>query len=189
MDKPTSQIMARVMDQLNILNDLIKDLFDTRKIKEGMLVVNKKSIHIEPVVTEAITLSEYVNGNRKVVIEGKIDNKISADRDRIIQVLTNLLTNASKFSPDDTPITVTLKEKNGEAIISVQDLGEGISESDQKHIFEAYYSPEKNGPKKGLGLGLYICSEIIKLHKGKIWVKSKLHKGSTFSFSLPLKST
>lgn len=187
MDKPTSQIMARLMVQLNVLNDIIHDLFDVRKVKEGMLVLHKKNIRVDPVVKEAVTIFGYVHPNRKIEIEGKIGKKLSADKERIIQVLTNLLQNASKYSPETSIIKVKLERKNGEAIISVQDFGDGIPASDQKHIFEAYYSLEKDQTKKGLGLGLYICAEIMKLHKGKIWVDSKLHKGSTFYISLPLR--
>lgn len=187
MDKPTSHIMARLTNQLNVLNDIIHDLFDVRKVKEGMLVLHKKTMRIDPVVKEAVTVFGYIHPNRKIEIEGKIGEKLSADKERIIQVLTNLLQNASKYSPETSIIKVKLERKNGEAIISVQDFGDGIPASDQKHIFEAYYALEKDQTKKGLGLGLYICSEIIKLHNGKIWVESKLHKGSTFHILLPLK--
>lgn len=186
MDKPTSEIMSRVILQLNVLSDMIRDLFDTRKIKEGTLAVDKEIISIDSVVSETVNLFRYIHPKNQILHEGKINKKIFADKERIIQVINNLLINAVKYSPANKIIKVSVAERNGEAVISVQDFGKGIKKSDQKHIFDAYFSPEKDGAKKGLGLGLYICSEIIRLHEGKIRVESKLHKGSTFSFSIPV---
>lgn len=135
---------------------------------------------------EAVSLFRYVHSDHHIVLEGQIDHKVSADKERILQVITNLLSNAVKFSPENKLIKVILAKKDDEAVVSVQDSGVGIKKSDQKQIFAPYFSLQKNHSNMGLGLGLHICAEIIKLHHGKIWVESKLHQGSTFSFSLPL---
>ncbi len=112
---------------------------------------------------------------------------VHSDRDRYGQVLINLLTNAMKYSPSGKQIKVTSKIKDSSLIVSVQDFGVGISKEKQPHIFERFYraNTEKD-TYPGLGLGLYISKEIVERQGGKISVKSKEGKGSTFSFSIPL---
>jgi signal transduction histidine kinase len=110
-----------------------------------------------------------------------------ADRDRIEEVLQNLLDNAIKYSPDHRKVTVACRATGDEVIISVSDMGMGIPLRDQERIFDRFQRVN-NGPTssaQGAGLGLYICHAIVEAHGGHIWVESTLHQGSTFSFSLP----
>ncbi|MFC1991729.1 ATP-binding protein [Chloroflexota bacterium] len=109
------------------------------------------------------------------------------DKGRLEQVIMNILTNAFKWTPREGTITLRAKEKDAALMVEVQDTGEGIAKENWKKIFEAYYRVE-SGEKRpaGLGLGLALCKTIIKAHRGKIWVESKVGKGSTFSFSIPL---
>ena len=115
---------------------------------------------------------------------------VKADRLRINQVLTNLITNAIKFAPLGGNINILTKKTSGKITIAVQDQGIGITKDQLQKIFERLYqvsdAQEKTYP--GLGMGLYISKEIIKRHNGKIWVESKIGKGSTFYFTLPLKN-
>ena len=124
-----------------------------------------------------------------IIEEGKAGQKVRADRDRIGQVVINLLTNARKYSPKNSKIIVKVQKNGTHAIVSVQDFGIGIAKPHQGRIFERFYQvtdvAEKTYP--GLGIGLYISSEIVRRHNGKIWVESQKGKGSTFSFSIPLK--
>lgn len=187
MDKPTGYIMSRLIYQLNVLGVLIGDLLDVRKIKEGALIIKRKYIGVDSIIDEAVTLIKYMDTKHEIVSEGSIKKRIFADKERIIQVVTNLLYNAVKYSPEGSTIYVNKVEKAGHVIISVQDSGIGIKESDKKHMFQSYFTAVKDRPSPGFGLGLYICADIIRLHNGKIWFKSKLGKGSTFYFSLPIK--
>jgi signal transduction histidine kinase len=185
MDRPTAQIMSRVMRQLNSLNTLIQDLFDVRKIKEGMLVVNKRVQKIGPLIKEAVSLMQLIANDYTISFKGDSEAKVNVDKERIIQVVTNLLNNAVRYSTENKEIRVKLTLEKDNAVVSVQDFGPGIPKANQKHIFDAYYTADQKSGKKSLGLGLYISSEIIHLHEGKIWLKSSNKKGTTFFFSIP----
>jgi len=102
-------------------------------------------------------------------------------------VLTNLLSNATKFTPKGGSIVLRARKRGSDLVIQVQDNGIGIPEEKQKRLFEPYYRAKLGkGERRGLGLGLTLCKRLVELHKGKIWVESQEGKGSTFSFSLPL---
>lgn len=116
--------------------------------------------------------------------------KLTFDPSKISEVISNLINNANKFT-EKGKIAVTSKLKDDEIVISVADTGIGISEEDQKHLFEKFFQAgrfDPNNPQEqqGSGLGLYISRNIIELHGGKMWLQSEKGKGSTFYFSLPL---
>jgi signal transduction histidine kinase len=114
--------------------------------------------------------------------------KIFADKERIGQVLVNLITNAIKYSPNANKVIITSKKTKEEILIGVQDFGMGIPKEQQTLVFERFFRSQGKKEKKieGLGLGLYIAYEIVKEHQGKMWVESVVGKGSTFYFTLPL---
>ena len=122
----------------------------------------------------------HVNGATHKVIQG--------DKERLGQVLTNLITNAVKYSPQANSVDITLSTSKKAALISVRDYGIGIAKAHQKHIFDRFYRVHDPSTKtfKGLGMGLYIACDIVKRHGGDITVQSALGKGSTFTISLPL---
>jgi len=113
---------------------------------------------------------------------------VFGDRFRVYQVITNLLTNAVKYSPKKDKIIIDAKKVGKEALVSVKDFGIGIPKDKQEKIFEKLYQVTEPDVKTfpGLGMGLYISNEIVKRHNGKMWVKSQKGKGSTFYFTLPL---
>jgi signal transduction histidine kinase len=115
---------------------------------------------------------------------------VDADREKIGQVINNLISNAVKYSPVGSTIKVGCEQVAGHVQISVADKGLGISKDDMKRLFERYYRARGNENKHiaGFGIGLYLCSEIIKGHNGRIWAESQPGKGSTFYFTLPLAS-
>ena len=112
---------------------------------------------------------------------------VMADRDRIEEVLQNLLDNAIKYSPDRREVTIACRATGDEVIVSISDVGMGISLRDQEQIFERFHrvGDGMTGSIQGAGLGLYICRAIVEAHGGRIWIENTLHQGSTFSFSLP----
>ena len=114
---------------------------------------------------------------------------IVADRDRLSQVVTNLLTNAVKYSPEESEVLLRLSQSDTQACIEVQDFGKGIADKQLPHIFDTFYrTPDAQASSKfGLGLGLAICKDIVERHGGRIWVESKVGKGSTFFVELPKK--
>ncbi len=98
----------------------------------------------------------------------------------------NLMINAAKFTPEGGTITLRADIKDGNLLVEVQDTGRGITEEDQKKLFQPYQSSDKEN-LSGLGLGLALCKNLVELHGGKIWATSQVGKGSTFSFSIPAK--
>jgi signal transduction histidine kinase len=114
---------------------------------------------------------------------------ICADRNKIAQVVNNFLGNAIKYSPNDTSIIVSYEMKKGKLRVIVQDEGIGIKPEDIAHLFDRYYRVENNNTIAGFGIGLYLSSEIIKEHGGRIWAESELGKGSKFCFELELDSS
>ncbi len=119
---------------------------------------------------------------------GSTGVEVLADRDRIIQVLINLITNAIKYSPKADKITVTTKKMGSKVEVCIQDFGPGIPKEEQEKIFERFFRSHNKAESNisGLGLGLYISTEIIRRHRGKLWVESTKGKGSKFYFSLPI---
>ena len=112
---------------------------------------------------------------------------VKADKQRLEQIILNLLTNAIKFTEEGGKIQVRLRRKGAEVIVEVEDDGPGITEEEQKRIFEPYYQVEPDRQHfTGLGLGLTVSKQLVELHGGRIWVHSGLSKSSTFAFSLPI---
>ena len=171
------------------MQKLVADLLDVSRLQTGKLLFNKEAFDLDTLLFETI---EQLQGTTKhvIVYKGKEKLLVEGDKFRIYQVLTNLLTNALKYSGESTQIQVRLQKVAGKAVISVKDFGIGIEKDQQKKIFERLYQvmddTEKTFP--GFGMGLYISKEIVKRHKGSIWVESEKGKGSTFYFSIPIKS-
>ncbi len=189
-DTRSATHLSKMDAQLNRLNTLIGDLLDVTKIESGRLQFHLSKFEIDELIKESVELMQQTTDRHHIVITGLLKKKVYADRDRLNQVLTNLLSNAIKYSPHQGEIIVKTIANVGAAIICVQDFGVGIPKASQKRIFERFYrvSGSKETTFPGLGLGLYIASEIMKRHNGKIWVESEQGKGSTFYVSLPYKN-
>lgn len=171
------------------LTQLMASFVNVYKIQNGKLSLHKKNFELEELISSIATDFQYTTKSHVVEHNKKSKIVVYADRERIAQVLINLISNAIKYSPNaDRVIVSTLVEKKI-VTISIQDFGLGIPKKEQEKIFDRFLRVKAKREKKisGLGLGLYISFEIIARHKGKIWVKSVEGKGSTFYFSLPLK--
>jgi PAS domain S-box-containing protein len=190
-DIQSSELVQKMDGQLNKLTTLINDLLDVTKIESGRILFQTGYFDINELIEE-IT-GEMQLTTSKHTIHKKLGKAISlfGDRDRIGQVLTNFISNAIKYSPQADKIIIKSTLSTDKFIISVQDFGVGIPESMKEKVFERFYrvEREKQDTFAGLGLGLYISSEIVKRHNGQVWVESEEGKGSTFYFSLPLKKT
>lgn len=182
--------VTKALDQIEKLNMLITDLLDVSKIENGKLKINKKPNDLEKLIHNTIDTILQTHENQNVKIErhiGKIDQLISFDDIRIEQVLINFLTNAIKYSPENNQVIVTTFVDDDEVKVSVTDFGIGIPDFKQDAVFRKFYRVEESSVQfQGMGIGLYICSEIIKQHHGTIGLSSKLEEGSTFYFTLPL---
>jgi signal transduction histidine kinase len=169
------------------LEKLIKELLDVSKIQSGQLLLNMTEFDMDELLDETIASIQIVSQKHTIIRKEKHSGQmICADREKIEQVLINLLSNAVKYSAAESEVVVST-ENNGEAlIVQIRDFGIGIAEDELTEIFSRFYRTKNSSVHiSGLGLGLYICRDIVLRHKGKIWVERE-DRGSSFYFSLPL---
>ncbi|WP_114937911.1 PAS domain-containing sensor histidine kinase [Mucilaginibacter endophyticus] len=186
-----AEMVLRMDAQVNRLTNLIGDLLDVTKINSGRLQFNKSWFDFNETVRETVQDLQHTTQKHQLIQNFSQTGNIYSDKDRISQVITNLITNAIKYSPHTDTIIVSTRRENNEAIVCVQDFGIGIPEDKKDLVFEQFYrvSGNKQHTFPGLGLGLYISSEIIKREGGRMWVNSIEGKGSTFCFALPVDET
>lgn len=173
--------------QLEKLNDLIVDLLDISKIESGKMKFNMQHFCADNMVNNAIEMLQQSNPNFIINKLGKTHEMIFGDEMRLEQVVINFITNAIKYAPGTNQVNVTINIRDGKLYLAVKDFGIGISSEQQKRIFEKFYRVEENSNRfNGLGIGLYICSEIINRHGGTIGVNSVPDEGSEFYFIIPI---
>lgn len=180
--------LSTIDKQITKLAKLIADLLDVTKIEMGSFYANKENFSITELLRDVINNIQTTTNTHHVLFNTPADALVYADKDRITQVLTNLLINAIKYSPNADKVIVNIAMKTNEVIVSIQDFGIGMAPKDHKKVFDRFYRaehPEGTILFPGFGIGLFIVKEIIANHKGKVWVESEKNKGSTFYFSLP----
>lgn len=184
--------IGRVQNQLDKLSGFIVDLLDISKIDNGKLQVNKQPFDFEKLLINVQETIQHTHGANKVTIERDGDSimrPIVGDEVRIEQVLINYLTNAIKYAPDSDRVVIKTEDLGNEIRIGVQDFGIGIAEHKQRELFDKFYRVEESSQRfQGLGIGLYICAEIIRQHQGSYHIDSIPGKGSTFYFTIPYQS-
>jgi len=172
------------------LKRLINNVLDFSKIERGEKKYNFSEIDLKKVINSVIQTLKYQLKQHEFKLDTHlpdIEVKMTADADSIIEAIENLISNAIKYSSDDKYISVSLIHKNDKNIIEISDKGIGISEEDQKYIFEAFYRSEQENVQTlgGAGLGLTIVQDIMLAHNGKIEIDSQANKGSTFRLIFP----
>lgn len=184
----TTLMLDKASKQVDRMEHMMKAFLSVYSLQTGKLELNKEQFSMDDLIEDIIETLQYSTESHKIIRKGKISNKVFADRERIGQVLINLITNAIKYSPNANEIIVTSKKTKEDIIISVQDFGRGIPKEQLALVFERFFRFKGKEEKKieGLGLGLYIAFEIVQEHNGKMWVDSTLNQGSTFYFTLPL---
>ncbi|HEU5228572.1 MAG TPA: ATP-binding protein [Ktedonobacteraceae bacterium] len=187
-DELSSQMLKKMDMQLNKLTNLIRDLLDVTKIESGKLQLHKTSFDLNELIAEIVEEMQRTTTKHTLLQELSAPITLYADKDRIGQVVTNLLANAIKYSPEADTVIVRTAHQDGAVVTSVQDFGIGIPAEKQSEIFERFFrvGGEAQATYPGLGLGLYISAEFVRRHHGSIWAESEEGKGSTFSFSLPV---
>ncbi len=181
-------MIARMDAQLNRLTTLIGDLLDVTKISSGKLQFNDREFDFNSLVEELISDLRHTTAKHTLIENLKPAGVVFGDKERIGQVITNLVSNAIKYSPQADKIIINSSIKNGEVTLCIQDFGIGIAAKNLDKVFEQFYrvSGDMQHTFPGLGLGLYISSEIIMREGGRIWVESAEGEGSTFCFALPV---
>lgn len=166
---------------------LIGDLLDMERIAQGALSIEIKPQDLNLMIQECAQSFSYQAGAKAILLRAlpsAVTELVSCDRDRIMQVLSNLMGNALKFTPEGGSVTIKLEQRFSETLISISDTGPGIPEDKLAHIFERF-TQILNKDRRGLGLGLYISKTLMEAHKGSIAVTSIQGQGSTFTISLP----
>ena len=184
--KISPMLIERANKSMDKINTLIDDLLDVSKINHGQLQLNKTRFAISKLVEDCC---EQIDGATlfKILVTGDRAIEVDADLERIDQVITNFVNNAVKYAPNSKEIVIHIERIGNLAKVSVSDKGPGVAPEKVNHLFERYYQADGSSNNySGLGLGLYISSEIIKKHGGEIGVDSELGLGSTFWFTLPL---
>jgi signal transduction histidine kinase len=172
------------------LLSLINDILDLSKIEAGRMDLDVTAFELRTAIDDALLLMRERATRREITLERQVDERlreIPADQRKVKQVLLNLLSNAVKFTPEGGRIDVRASLVDGMAEISVTDTGLGIGPEDHDAVFEEFRQVGKADKKaEGTGLGLTLCRKFVELHGGRIWVKSQVGAGSTFTFTLPL---
>jgi PAS domain S-box-containing protein len=171
------------------LTSLINDLLDASRIESGGLALHPQPTRLDVLTEHVIHVMEglYDAGHRILFHSPATPLQVLGDPYRLEQVVSNLLENALKYSPDGGTIHVSLEQRGDMAMLSVRDAGIGIPADQQQHLFERYFRARNVSTRSygGLGLGLYICRDIVARHGGRIWVESEVGRGSTFYVALP----
>lgn len=179
--------MLQKMDQqINKLTILIGDLLDVSKSNSGQLNLNIEKIDFNQLIKEVVNVMQLTIKTHTIELDLSETELINGDKNRLGQVISNLISNATKYSPQANKINISTENDGDQIKLCVQDYGIGIPVSQQSKLFSRFFRVSEN-TYPGLGLGLYICNEIIKRHSGKMDFISEEGKGSTFCFYLPIK--
>jgi signal transduction histidine kinase len=191
--KDIKELAASITRSAGEMLRLIEDLLDIERIAVGKLTLHIEQHDVSEIIKQSVEQLQGAAVSKGITLEAEpqdVSGYVVCDRSRVMQVLSNLIENAIKFTPAKGKIRVSCQRtgpEGKEVQISISDTGEGIAPEKIKTIFERF-SQLHNQDRRGIGLGLYIAKMMIEEHPGRIWVESKLGKGSTFHFTLPLRS-
>lgn len=194
----TSPARARLLGNIDrgvlALEQLVADLLDFAKVRSGQITIERSPSVLQEVVQEAVHLlsPSFEAKRQRLVVDMPSEPLVAmVDSHRLVQVLVNLLSNAHKYSPAESEVSLRLWREHEEALVSVTDSCGGIPEEDQPYLFEAYRRPQSASPESaptGTGLGLSIAKGLVELHGGRIWFTDHPRRGCTFTIAIPLKS-
>jgi PAS domain S-box-containing protein len=180
-------VCTEILKGTRKMSRMIEDLVKTARLEGGKIVPEKTAVEM------GSFLRQLARGHAGVIDRDRLQTDVPeglppvpADPHLLERIMVNLVTNAQKYSPPESPVRLRVREGDGEIVISVSDSGQGIEPKDQPHIFERFYRPEGSRHRDSVGLGLYITRKLVECHGGRIWVESEPGKGSIFFFTLPV---
>ena len=187
-DKFLANAMGKANQQVKRMTSMINGFLNISRLESGKIYIEKQEFDMESLISDVIDDASLTTDTHVIRFEKCRLAPVNADREKISSVISNFISNAIKYSPKGKHIEVACTTKDGQVIVSVKDEGMGIKAEDLDKIFDRYYRVESNRMRhiSGFGIGLYLSSEIIERHDGKVWVESEPGSGSTFYFSLPL---
>jgi len=193
LNETQREYLGIARDSCNQLRVCINDLIDATRIETGKLAIQLQPTSLRRLIQQVVTTMRSAAAEKKITLAQELDPVLSdlpLDPNRMTQVITNLLNNAIKYTPFGGQVLVAARDSSEEADaiqVSVRDTGCGIPKHEQVRIFDRLYQVKTGdaATEQGVGLGLYLCRELVQLHGGRIWVKSDPGEGSTFAFVLP----
>ena len=188
--------LKTILKSVNQLHAMIRDMLEAARAESGKMRIERRCISMSELIHQVVAMLRPTADEKHIGLEMGIDQRlplVHADPDRVLEVLINLVDNAIKFTPPDGAVMIQANIVDADpasVYVSVSDTGRGISPEAKNLIFERLYQdPDSvDNNRSGLGLGLFICREIVRLHEGRIWVSSEPGQGSTFTFTLPVYS-
>jgi PAS domain S-box-containing protein len=180
-------VVSKAGSELLRLNKLISELLDVSRLQSGRADLQREPFDLNKMIHDVADGLQVASTTHKITIDGSVKELYNGDESQLRQVVSNLISNAIKYSPDASAVEIFISQVSTFIKVSVTDHGMGISLNDKKKIFERFYRAsniQKHFP--GMGIGLYVCEQIVKNHGGDLWVDTEEGKGSTFSFTLPL---
>jgi PAS domain S-box-containing protein len=182
-----TQFVTKSSEHIRRLERLIADLLDVTKINAGKMSYRMEPFDFGEMIAETVESARLIEQTHEIILDNQANIAYTGDRYRLEQVLNNFISNAVKYSPGGNRVIVRTKTDTCNIVVSVEDFGIGITPGDVDRLFDRYYRVDNTAIHfDGLGLGLFICSEILKRHHGSFWIESEPGKGSTFFFGLPL---
>ncbi len=181
--------LNRINGEVDNLTQMVNELIELSRLETGKVLLNLQQLDLNFLIREIVDYLGPQAKRKNIALNCVLKEdlpSVAADRERIRQVVTNLMHNAVKFTPEGGNITLTTRVENGKARVEVADTGIGISGEDLPHIFERFFKADRSRSGEGSGLGLAIARHIVQAHGGEIQVQSEEGKGSVFSFNLPL---
>jgi signal transduction histidine kinase len=187
-DTKNIYFLNHINEQADRITLLINRMLDINRLQAGTFVLQPTYFDFDILLSKLLTDFQHIVDSHEIACYGSAVGKVFGDEERIREVLINLITNAIRYSPGKDIIEITKRKEEGSLIVSIKDFGKGIPRSKHSQIFKRNFRIKSKGAvgKVSSGLGLYITSEIIKLHNGKIHVDSTTRKGSCFTIFLPL---
>ena len=182
--------LSRIEAEVDRMTQLVAELTELSRIETGKAELKLELVNLNMIVEEVIAQLTPQAERQNLSLEMTLADDLPAtpvDKERIRQVMVNLIHNAIKFNRPGGSIRTTTKQSEGSVVVEISDTGTGIAKDDLPQIFERFYKADKSRTGQGSGMGLAIAKHIVEAHGGNIWVQSEEGKGSTFSFSLPLK--
>lgn len=189
-DSDTQELLAMIHDSVQTMSGLIVDILDQAALQLGQLELRLAPVQLEEICHELLHEYQYRANDKQQTLATEIEavNRIDGDQSRLRQVVDNLLSNAIKYSPQDSVITVRLKQNNAKIRFEVRDQGPGLTKEDQQKLFGFFQrlSAVPTGGESSTGIGLAIVKQIVELHGGRVWCESEPGKGATFIVELPM---
>lgn len=193
LDEETATVVRKIQSSSQFMLRLLNDLLDLSQIESGKLELRKEPTDLEALVTQNVELNRILAHKKRITIDLRSEPglpPLEIDPAKVEQVLSNLISNAVKYSHPDTTVTVTVERREGDVLVAVRDQGQGIPAEELHKVFQEFQktSVQSTAGEKSTGLGLAIVQKIVDGHGGRIGVESEVGRGSTFSFTLPVQA-